>query len=76
MRRQSRTWVWIIALLAGAIVGSVVGEVLSGVAPILARDLLWGCSHLSMWILMLSRLRLVLASTLIWLGHYLYLFWY
>ncbi|MGI6162988.1 MAG: DUF4321 domain-containing protein [Bacillota bacterium] len=37
MRRQSRTWVWIIALLAGAIVGSVVGEVLSGVAPILAR---------------------------------------
>ncbi|HHY11404.1 MAG TPA: DUF4321 domain-containing protein [Firmicutes bacterium] len=37
MRRQSRTWVWVIALLAGAIVGSVIGEVLSDVAPILAR---------------------------------------
>lgn len=77
MRRQSRTWVWIIALLAGAIVGSVVGEVLSGVAPILARGFAVGLQpQLSMWILMLSRLRLVLASTLIWLGHYLYLFWY
>ncbi len=37
MRRQTRTWLLIIALTAGAIVGSVVGEVLSGVAPILSQ---------------------------------------
>ncbi len=37
MRRQARTWVWVIALLAGAIVGSVIGEVLSDVVPILSR---------------------------------------
>ncbi|MGI6643993.1 MAG: DUF4321 domain-containing protein [Bacillota bacterium] len=37
MRRQTRTWLLIIALSAGAIVGSVVGEALSGVAPILSQ---------------------------------------
>lgn len=36
MRRQSRTWVWIIALTAGAIVGSILGEVLRSVVPVLA----------------------------------------
>ncbi len=37
MRRQTRTWLLIVSLTAGAIVGSVVGEVLSGVAPVLAK---------------------------------------
>lgn len=37
MRRQTRTWLLIIALTAGAIVGSVIGEALRDVAPVLAR---------------------------------------
>ncbi|HHW18818.1 MAG TPA: DUF4321 domain-containing protein [Firmicutes bacterium] len=37
MRRQSRTWFWIIVLVAGAVAGSIIGEVLSSVAPVLAR---------------------------------------
>jgi hypothetical protein len=37
MRRQTRTWLLIIALTAGAIVGSVVGEALKDVSPVLAR---------------------------------------
>jgi len=37
VRRQSNTWVWVIGLLAGAIVGSVIGEALSGVVPLLAK---------------------------------------
>lgn len=37
MRRQTRTWLLIIALTAGAIVGSVIGEALRDIAPVLAR---------------------------------------
>jgi len=37
MRRQARTWVWVVALSAGAIVGSIIGEMLTGLAPILAK---------------------------------------
>lgn len=42
MRRQSRAWILVVALLAGAIVGSVIGEVLSDFAPILARGFVVG----------------------------------
>ncbi|HHY68626.1 MAG TPA: DUF4321 domain-containing protein [Bacillota bacterium] len=37
MRRQTSTWVWVVGLLAGAIVGSVIGEALSGLVPLLAK---------------------------------------
>lgn len=37
MKRQTRAWFLIIALAAGAIVGSILGEVVSGVAPVLAK---------------------------------------
>ncbi|MGI6633531.1 MAG: DUF4321 domain-containing protein [Bacillota bacterium] len=37
MKKVTRAWMLFIALAAGAIVGSIIGEVLSGVAPVLAR---------------------------------------
>ncbi len=37
MRKQTRTWLLVIALMAGAIVGSVVGETLKDNVPVLAR---------------------------------------
>jgi hypothetical protein len=37
MRRHTRTWLLIAALTAGAIAGSIIGEVLSNTAPILAQ---------------------------------------
>lgn len=42
MRRQSRVWVLVVALIGGAIVGSILGEMLSGAAPILARGIIVG----------------------------------
>ncbi len=42
MRRQTRTWLLVIALTAGAIVGSVVGEALKDVVPVLARGFVVG----------------------------------
>lgn len=37
MKRGTRTWFLFVALLAGAIAGSILGEALSSVAPVLAR---------------------------------------
>ncbi len=37
MRKQTRTWLFFVALMAGAIVGSIIGQVLSGIAPVLAQ---------------------------------------
>lgn len=37
MRRRTSTWVWILVLSVSAIIGSIIGEMLQGLAPILAK---------------------------------------
>lgn len=37
MRRRTGTWVWILVLSVSAIIGSIIGEMLQGLAPILAK---------------------------------------
>ncbi|HHW27619.1 MAG TPA: DUF4321 domain-containing protein [Firmicutes bacterium] len=37
MRRQTRTWLLVVALTAGAIVGSVIGEALRDAVPVLSK---------------------------------------
>ena len=37
MKRGARLWIVFFALATGAIVGSILGEVLSGVAPVLGK---------------------------------------
>lgn len=62
MRGRARTWVFIAALFAGALAGSVIGQVLSSKAPVLAEGFFVGVNP--PWVLDLNVLKLTFGFTL------------